>query len=42
VTSLIDFQRLTSTLTPGTVVAVYVFDPLTDERAIHSVTLDPA
>jgi serine protease Do len=42
VTSLIDFQRLVSALKPGAVVAVYVFDPLTDERAIHSVTLDPA
>lgn len=42
VTSVTDFQRLVAALTPGTVVAVYVFDPLTDERAIHAVTLDPA
>lgn len=42
VTSVTDFQRLVAGLAPGTVVAVYVFDPLTDERAIHAVTLDPA
>lgn len=42
VTSVTDFQRLVSTLTPGRVVAVYVFDPLTDERALHAVVLDPA
>jgi len=42
VTSVTDFERLVAALTPGTVVAVYVFDPLTDERAILAVTLDPA
>jgi serine protease Do len=42
VTSVTDFQRLVSGLTPGTVVAVFVFDPLTHERAIYAVTLDPA
>ncbi len=42
VTSVADFQRLVSTFAPGTVVAVYVFDPLTHERAIYAVTLDPA
>lgn len=42
VTSVADFQRLVATLAPGSVVAVYVFDPLTHERAIHAVTLDPA
>lgn len=42
VTSVADFQRLVATFTPGTVVAVYVFDPLTHERAIYAVTLDPA
>ncbi|MBM3750589.1 MAG: PDZ domain-containing protein [Acidimicrobiia bacterium] len=42
VTSVADFQRLVATLAPGTVAAVYVFDPLTHERAIHAVTLDPA
>lgn len=42
VTSVAEYQRLVSTLRPGTVVAVYVFDPLTHERALYAVTLDPA
>ena len=42
VTSVADFQRLVATFAPGSVVAVYVFDPLTHERAIYAVTLDPA
>ena len=42
VTTVTDFQRLVAQLQPGSVAAVYVFDPLTDERAIHAVMLDPA
>ncbi len=40
VTSVADFQRLVAALNPGATVAVYVFDPLTDERAIHAVVVD--
>jgi len=42
VTSVTDFQRLLATVRPGAVVAVFVFDPLTHERAIYAVTVDPA
>ncbi len=42
VTSVTDFQRVLATVRPGAVVAVFVFDPLTHERAIFAVTVDPA
>jgi serine protease Do len=36
------FQRVVSSLTPGSSVAIYVFDPLTDQRAIHTLVVDPS
>jgi serine protease Do len=42
VASLADFQRVVATLRPGATAALYVFDPLTDERAVYAVRLDPA
>ncbi len=40
--SAAEFLRVVSVLAPGAAVAVYVFDPLTDQRAIHSVVIDPS
>lgn len=42
VTSAADFQRVVASLKPGSVAGLFVFDPLTHERAIFAVTLDPA
>lgn len=42
VTSAADFLRVVATLRPGTTAALYVFDPLTDERSLYAVRLDPA
>ncbi len=42
VTSVAEFQRLVSGLAPGAAVALYVFDPLTGDRAIYSIVVDPS
>lgn len=40
--STAQFQRVVSSLAPGSAVAIYVFDPLTGQRAIHTLVVDPA
>lgn len=40
--SVAEFQRIVSALPPGAAVALFVFDPLTGDRAIYSIVLDPA
>lgn len=40
--SLAEFQRMVSALPPGAAVALLVFDPLTGDRAIYSIAIDPA
>jgi serine protease Do len=42
ITSVADFQRAVSGLLPGAAVALFVFDPLTGDRAIYSIALDPS
>lgn len=42
VATVTDFQRIVAGLRAGSVVALFIFDPLTHERAVHAVTLDPA
>jgi serine protease Do len=42
VTSVANFQRLVSGLAPGAAVALYVFDPLSGDRAIYSIAVDPS
>jgi serine protease Do len=36
------FQRVVASLAPGAAVAIYVFDPLTEQRAIHTLVVDPS
>ena len=40
--SAAQFQRVVAALPRGAAVAVYVFDPVTDQRAIYSVIIDPS
>ncbi|MEO6224002.1 MAG: PDZ domain-containing protein, partial [Vicinamibacterales bacterium] len=40
--SAAQFQRVVSLLAPGSAVAIYVFDPLTGQRAIHTLVVDPS
>lgn len=40
--SVAEFQRTVSALPPGAAVALFVFDPLTGDRAIYSIVIDPA
>ena len=40
--SVAEFQRMVSALPPGAAVALFVFDPLTGDRAIYSIAIDPA
>ncbi|MCR4374572.1 MAG: trypsin-like peptidase domain-containing protein [Acidobacteria bacterium] len=40
--SVADFQRIVSALPPGAAVALFVFDPLTGDRGIYSILIDPA
>jgi serine protease Do len=42
ITNVSQFQRVVSGLAPGTAVAIFVFDPLTDQRAIHTLMVDPS
>lgn len=42
ISSVAQFQRVVAALAAGAAVAVYVFDPLTDQRAIYSVVIDPS
>jgi len=41
VTSMADLQTALAAAKPGEVVALFVYDPLTEQRAIFSVVLDP-
>jgi len=41
VASVAQFQQIVASLVPGAVVAVYAFDPLTDQRTIYALVLDP-
>lgn len=40
--SVAQFQRVVAALAPGAAVAIYVFDPLTDRRALYSLVVDPS
>lgn len=40
--SVAEFQRMVSALPPGAAVALFVFDPLTGDRGIYSILIDPA
>jgi serine protease Do len=40
--SVAEFNRAVSALGPGAAVALFVFDPLTGDRAIYSIAIDPA
>lgn len=42
VDSAAEFLKITAGLRPGAAVALYLFDPLTDQRAIHSIVIDPS
>jgi serine protease Do len=42
ISSVAQFQRVVGQLGPGAAVAIYAFDPLTDQRTIYSVVLDPS
>jgi serine protease Do len=42
ISTVAQFQRVVSGLAPGTAVAIYVYDPLTGQRAIHSLVVDPS
>ena len=42
ITSVSQFQRVVASLAPGAAVAIYVFDPLTDKRALYSLSVDPS
>jgi serine protease Do len=42
ISSVAQFQRVVSRLAPGAAVAIYAFDPLTDQRTIYSVLVDPS
>jgi len=42
ITNVAQFQRVVASLAPGTPVAIYVFDPLTDQRAIYTLVVDPS
>ena len=42
ITNVAQFQRVVSSLAPGAAVAIYVFDPVTDQRAIHTLVVDPS
>ena len=42
ITNVAQFQRVVAALAPGSSVAIYVFDPVTDQRAIHTLVVDPS
>ena len=42
VNSVAQFQQIVAALSRGASVAVYAFDPLTDQRAIYSLIIDPS
>ena len=42
ISSVAQFQRVVSSLAAGAAVAIYVFDPVTDQRAIHTLVVDPS
>jgi serine protease Do len=42
ITNVAQFQRAVAALAPGSAVAIYVFDPVTDQRAIHTLVVDPS
>jgi serine protease Do len=42
ISSVAQFQRVVSRLAPGAAVAIYAFDPLTDQRTLYSVLVDPS
>jgi S1-C subfamily serine protease len=42
IATVAQFQRVVSSLAPGSAVAIYVFDPLTGQRAIHTLMVDPS
>lgn len=42
ITSVSQFQRVVAALAPGAPVAIYVFDPLTDRRALYALAVDPS
>jgi serine protease Do len=41
VTSLAEFRAVVAGLRPGDTVALFVFDQLSDQRAIYTIVLDP-
>ena len=42
ISTVAQFQRVVSSLAPGAAVAIYVFDPVTGQRAIHTLVVDPS